>query len=72
MAATKMPRQLRQLFEVMLLTCHMAEPVKLWNKYQDSLAEDILHQLQQQNPNDIITYSDAIYNRALVLLESHV
>ena len=35
------PNKIRELFAIMLVFCHVADPLKLWEKYRDSLAEDV-------------------------------
>ncbi|XP_034044527.1 uncharacterized protein LOC117526576 [Thalassophryne amazonica] len=52
-AATRHSRQLRQLFAIMLITCGMAEPLQLWEKHRDSMAEDILYRVQRQSSTEI-------------------
>ncbi len=71
-AATRVPRQIRHLFAIMLMTCSLAEPLQLWEKHRDSMAEDILHRVQRQSPGEEIHYNDDIYNEALLELHNHV
>ncbi|KAL8587525.1 hypothetical protein ACOMHN_000931 [Nucella lapillus] len=40
-AATKHPKQMRQLFAIMMHTCELSNPVDLWNNHKESLSEDI-------------------------------
>ena len=40
--------------------------------HKDSLSEDILHHVQQENPTVEVIYTSTIYNRALLLLEALV
>jgi hypothetical protein len=47
-ADEKMPEQLRKFFSHLLLTCAVAEPLQLWNRFRDDLSEDFLHRIQNQ------------------------
>ena len=42
-AAFKYPKQLRQLFAVLLLACEIANPLQLWRKYKSDFIEDLAH-----------------------------
>ena len=37
--------KLRDLFAVMIVTCALSNPPGLWDKHKDSLAEDIIYQV---------------------------
>lgn len=45
------PKRLRDLFAILLKTCDVGNPLELWNKYKDDLAEDYKHQAQLANPH---------------------
>lgn len=68
-ALTARPPQIRALFAIVLTTCFPATPHRLWEKYKDSMSEDILHasRIRLQNPD--APFSDAIYNDALIQIE---
>ena len=38
--------QLRRLFVLLLLNCHPAQPLKLWNDHKEHLSDDCQHQLE--------------------------
>jgi hypothetical protein len=48
--------QLRELFVCILLNCHPADPLKLWNDHQIHLSDDCAHRLRAEhgidNPSD--------------------
>ena len=64
--------RLRTLFAVMLRSCEIADPKTLWTNHRDNMSADILMEARRANPDVDMTYSDVIYNQALVLLEDKV
>ena len=40
-----MPKQLRQLFAVLLLFCEPSDPLTLWNEYKHCMIEDYCHRM---------------------------
>ena len=48
-AATYSPNKLRYLFAIMMCSCGLSNPKQLWETHKDSLSEDILHHVQQEN-----------------------
>lgn len=62
--------KVRDLFAILIATCGLSNPQILWEKYQNDMSDDILHRLQQNNPN--ITYNDLVYNEALTKIEDQV
>lgn len=42
----QLPKQLRNLFALILSECHPADPQALWNTYKNSLCDGLLHELQ--------------------------
>ena len=56
----------------MMCSCWISNPKQLWETHKDSLSEDILHHVQQENPTVEVIYTSTIYNRALLLLEELV
>ena len=71
-AATDSPNKLRYLFAIMMCSCGLSNPKQLWEIHKDSLSEDILHHVQQENPTVEVIYTSTNYNRALLLLEELV
>ena len=55
-----------------MCSCWISNPKRLWETHKDSLSEDILHHVQQENPTVEVIYTSTIYNRALLLLEELV
>ncbi|XP_071040071.1 uncharacterized protein [Parasteatoda tepidariorum] len=68
-ALSSSPQQIRQLFSIILTTCFPSEASALWNKYKDSMSEDILHRIRITNQNLSIEFSAEIYNEALIMIE---
>ncbi|UYV73327.1 hypothetical protein LAZ67_10002739 [Cordylochernes scorpioides] len=66
-SSTAQPHQIRMLFAIILTTCFPSKPMDLWEKYKDSMSEDILHHLRAANLD--FQFTPEIYNRALVLIE---
>ncbi|UYV73325.1 hypothetical protein LAZ67_10002729 [Cordylochernes scorpioides] len=66
-SSTAQPHQIRMLFAILLTTCFPSKPMDLWEKYKDSMSEDILHHLRAANLD--FQFTPEIYNRALVLIE---
>ena len=67
---TSHPRQIRALFAIILVTGFPSNPKELWDKFKDSLTEDILHRERINTNDETIEFSEAMYNEALVLLEN--
>ena len=68
--ACRVPKQIRSLFAVMLLSCEISNPLGLWEKYREGMSEDVLFQAQQVDSN--ASLDENIYNKALILLEDHL
>ncbi|XP_071582444.1 uncharacterized protein [Temnothorax nylanderi] len=66
------PFKLRELFTVMLVFCQLTEPLSLWEKYKDSLSEDITRQVERELQGNAQQVMDEVYNRCLVLIEDTV
>ncbi|CAB3254697.1 unnamed protein product [Arctia plantaginis] len=58
------------LFTILIATCGLSNPQQLWEKYKIEMSDDILHRLQEHNPN--VTYNDFIFNEALTKIEDQV
>ena len=66
-ASCTMAPQLRQLFVTLLLFNEPADPLILWNKHKESLAEDFLFRARVISPN--IELDEHILNSALLDIE---
>ncbi|XP_024892751.1 uncharacterized protein LOC112467995 [Temnothorax curvispinosus] len=64
--------KLRELFTVMLVFCQLNEPMSLWEKYKDSLSEDITRQVESELQSSAQQIMDEVYNRCLVMIEDAV
>lgn len=71
-ASIRSPKQLRQLFAILLKTCSISDPFDLWEKFRENMAEDFLHRVQQERQSEDITFSDPIFNEALLDLENNI
>ncbi|XP_044594412.1 uncharacterized protein LOC123271894 [Cotesia glomerata] len=67
-----MPFHLRNLFVIILGFCHVAEPIQLWLKYRDAMAEDILYRFRQHKNDNELDFNDDIHNEALILIEDQL
>ncbi|XP_074102059.1 ATP-dependent DNA helicase pif1-like [Cotesia typhae] len=65
------PYKIRELFAIMLVFCQVGDPIKLWTKYRESLAEDIKRQMERES-RDVELIVDIVYNQCLILLEDIV
>lgn len=68
-ALTSSPNKIRQLFAIILTTCYPTQSSILWEKYKNSMAEDILHRVRQTNQCLFTDYTPEMYNEALMLVE---
>jgi hypothetical protein len=55
-----------------MASCGLNSPLALWNEHKESMTEDFLHHTRLQNPSLNITYSDALFNETLLILEDKV
>ncbi|GFW22103.1 ATP-dependent DNA helicase [Trichonephila clavipes] len=60
---------LRDLFAVMLQVCAISNPNQLWINHQESLSEDILHQVRIKQRNMDLEFSTEIFNETLIIEE---
>ena len=68
--ATQSAARLRHLFCILLTTCSLSNPLQMWEKYKESLSEDILLRFRAENPDiHTINFSQDIFNRALIILD---
>ena len=56
----------------MLVTCDIGQPLPLWEAHKENMSEDFLLSVQRQNPAVKVTFSEAIFNQALLDLESRI
>ncbi|XP_023159393.1 uncharacterized protein LOC101459168 [Ceratitis capitata] len=61
--------QIRLLFAIMLTICFPARAQILWENHKDSMTDDILHQHRIRCHDLTITFSDEMYNEALIAIE---
>lgn len=61
--------QIRQLFAILLTTCFPSQASVLWDKYKDSMSDDILHRIRIADRDPNIDFSLEIYNEALIKIE---
>ncbi|XP_036339810.1 uncharacterized protein LOC118749148 [Rhagoletis pomonella] len=61
--------QIRLLFAIVLTTCFPGRADALWDKHKDSMTDDILHRIRTRCNDLTITFSDAMYNEALIAIE---
>lgn len=66
------PHKLRELFSVMLVFCQLSNPLSLWEKYKNSLAEDITRQIARELQDNALHVMDVVYNRCLLMMEEVV
>ncbi|KIH57822.1 hypothetical protein ANCDUO_11985, partial [Ancylostoma duodenale] len=64
---TCFPSQLRSLFAIIVTSCAPSNPQSLWEKYKESLSEDILRENRRINPE--VSFCTEVFNQALILLE---
>ncbi|XP_057299513.1 uncharacterized protein LOC130630155 [Hydractinia symbiolongicarpus] len=56
----QMPRQLRQLFAVILIHCEHSDPYTLWTRYKDAMCKDYLRQMNEFPVQDEIPLAENI------------
>ncbi len=69
---SRSPQMIRLLFAIIIVTCQVSEPVYLWQQFNDEMAEDILYEYKQAMRNMNLSYTGAVYNRALIKVEDLV
>ncbi|GBM89301.1 hypothetical protein AVEN_88466-1 [Araneus ventricosus] len=67
---TSSPDQIRNLFSIILTTCNPSSPRFLWDKFRESMSEDFLARVHQNNVIYGIQFSSDIFNKVLIVLES--
>ena len=66
------PYKLRELFTVMLVFCQLSNPISLWEKYKNNLAEDIQRRLQKELQGSALQLMDVVHNECLLRIEDAV
>ncbi|GFY41474.1 ATP-dependent DNA helicase [Trichonephila inaurata madagascariensis] len=61
--------QIRLLYAIVLTTCFLAREETLWDNHKNSMTDDILHRHRTRLNDLMITFSDAIYNEALITID---
>ncbi|UYV80693.1 hypothetical protein LAZ67_19001416, partial [Cordylochernes scorpioides] len=69
-ASQSFPEQIRELFAILLTTCNPSNSQNLWEKYRESMSEDVLIKARRANPTLDINFSSDIFNEALLLLQN--
>ena len=65
--------QLRHIFVTLLVHAMPADPLALWEKFKDHLAEDYIHKLRlkyQEEQKELTEVPEKIYNQVLLKLKS--
>ncbi|XP_074000087.1 uncharacterized protein [Rhodnius prolixus] len=61
--------QIRLLFAIVLATCFPARAQMLWDNHKDSMTDDILYRHRTRCNDLTISFSEAMYNEALIAIE---
>lgn len=61
--------QIRMLFAIILSTCFPSNPLTLWDKYKDFMAEDFLIRMRHRTRNPDLPISLEMYNEAMIAVE---
>ncbi|GBL92286.1 hypothetical protein AVEN_35836-1 [Araneus ventricosus] len=67
---TSSPDQILNLFAIILTTCNPSNPRFLWDKFRESMSEDILARFRRNNFTYDMHFSPDIFNKVLIILES--
>lgn len=57
------------LYTIIISTCFPSNPLELWNKYKDFMAEDYLIGMRHHTRNADLLISLEMYNEALIAIE---
>ena len=68
-AVSQMPRNLRDMFAIMLHMCSVADPPALWEAHKEPMSEDFLHRRRQLLSQNDLPFSDILFNQALIYIE---
>ncbi|XP_073979946.1 uncharacterized protein [Rhodnius prolixus] len=61
--------QIRLLFAIVLTTCFPARAQMLWDNHKESMTDDILYRHRTRCNDLTISFSEAMYNEALIAIE---
>ncbi|GBM14409.1 hypothetical protein AVEN_246577-1 [Araneus ventricosus] len=67
---TSSPDQIRNLFAIILTTCNPSNSRFLWDKFRESISENILARLRRNNVTYDIQFSSELLYKVLIILES--
>ncbi|XP_014784030.1 uncharacterized protein LOC106879105 [Octopus bimaculoides] len=70
-ANSRSAKSLRALFAILLHICEVSDPVSMWLRYRNELAEDY-YQLEKRRVPEINSANDQIYNCALIDIENKI
>lgn len=59
-AVSRAPSQLHQLFSIMLMTCRLSDPLKLWVTYKTSMVENILQRIKNSKQTSAENYNETL------------
>ena len=62
--------RLRNLFAITITTCFPSDPSRLWESFKESLSEDLLLAARRRDPSIEVSFTEDIFNEALILLEN--
>ena len=69
---TQMPKQIRDMFAIMLHMCSISNPLSLWKTHKESMSEDYLRHSRTLTNNSNLPYNQGIFNRTLIYLEDKI
>ncbi|XP_065835787.1 uncharacterized protein [Oscarella lobularis] len=67
---TDRPHKIRDMFAIMLHMCEISDPPDLWERHKEAMAQDYLRTLRRRANDETLSYTDAIFNRALTYIEN--
>lgn len=67
---TAPPGKIRTLFAIIITSCHPSSPKELWEKFKDSMCDDILRLKRLANPDSNIALDDSIFNQCLFKIDN--
>ncbi|GFW26105.1 ATP-dependent DNA helicase [Trichonephila clavipes] len=62
------PSQIRELFEILICSCGLSNPLQQWDKNKVALSEDILHKFEKMDQVN----NDLCLNEALIHIEDKI
>lgn len=61
---------MRSLFSMLLMFCHVSDPLALWNAHRESMADDILNRLRENNSH--VTCNEEVFHLALIEIDKQM